>query len=79
MSPLIRGRTHSILSREPGFGGEIPHKSREADAFLAGLAVFLTLAGANLPAGAFMSTGVISSHDSRPAVTVEVTSVRILA
>lgn len=39
------------------------------------LAVFLTLAGANLLASAIVSTGAFASH---PSVTVEVTSVRVL-
>ncbi len=42
------------------------------------LALFLTLAGFNLIADAVVSTGVLA-HGGHPSVTVEVTSVRVLA
>lgn len=43
------------------------------------LATFLTLAGFNLLAGAFISTGVVETHGAHPSVTVEVTNFRVLA
>ena len=43
------------------------------------LAAFMTLAGVNLIANAFMSTGVMLSHGDHPSVTVQVTNFRALA
>lgn len=43
------------------------------------LAAFMTLAGVNLIANAFMSTGVVTAQGAHPSVTVEVTNFRVLA
>jgi hypothetical protein len=43
------------------------------------VATFLTLAGVNLIANAFVSTGVVTAQGAHPSVTFEVTSFRVLA